>query len=333
MTHRIAALWLALAACTPQEIGSEAAQAREAPSFKPDMERDGEPSMRNAYWLARLSHLAYLDEPELDTALSDLGFLDGENSYLRVFPGETYAFYLRTEGYAVLAFRGTKPDVPADLFADLNLNMIFNRVWVGRAADGFTEGPYYMWQWGANRGLGAHLRVHHSIDAETGERKGVPLYITGHSLGGSRATVALSYALYEECLLRRETSGSWLFDDSLSLPPCEDGYVPVRAFYSFGSQRVGNPDFAEDVVRRADALGTAVFRFVNRDDIIEKIPPVSAGYQHLSRGGVEDSTLVHLAEDGHIWRGIRAPTDGSNSAAEHGIAAYEEHLLHAVMSD
>ncbi len=78
------------------------------------------------------------------------------------------------------------------------------------------------------------------------------IWITGHSLGGALATLATA-ALTEIGL---EIAGS----------------------YTFGSPRVGDETFATTFKNK---MGNRVFRVVNGNDVVPRVPPSLGGYKHV----------------------------------------------------
>ncbi len=90
------------------------------------------------------------------------------------------------------------------------------------------------------------------IDAHQAGRK-LPLWITGHSLGGGLATLS-------------------------ALRLVRDG-VAVQGVVSFGSPRVGNSKF----VRAFRDSIKVNHRWVNDRDIIARVPPVLLGFRHVCK--------------------------------------------------
>ena len=81
------------------------------------------------------------------------------------------------------------------------------------------------------------------------------LWLTGHSLGAALATLAAARARLEEG-------------------------VPVRGLYTFGHPRTGDERFARGL---DSALPGLVYRFVNNNDVVPRVPPRKLGYKHVGR--------------------------------------------------
>ncbi|KAL0573172.1 hypothetical protein V5O48_008782 [Marasmius crinis-equi] len=87
------------------------------------------------------------------------------------------------------------------------------------------------------------------------EFKSTKVHVTGHSLGGSIATL-------EALLLRQELDSSIEIETTV-----------------FGLPRVGNKEFADFV---DEMLGNTFARISNQDDPVPRLPPRLIGYQHPS---------------------------------------------------
>jgi len=199
-------------------------------------------SDRTAWVMACMSQLAY--EPfEREDNNASLGLFvskldSGGFTLVDTFNVDgTQAFLAHNSKFAVLAFRGTSDwkDVQTDLTA--------NKV----SAGGSSFGKIRM-HTGFFRG---YELVSKQIVSKLDEVKGLPLYITGHSLGGALATVALRFLEKKEDLKDR-----------------------IAACYTFGSPRVGNADFEEDI-------RSPVYRVVNFTDIVTFLPFLTMGFTHV----------------------------------------------------
>lgn len=140
--------------------------------------------------------------------------------------GGTEAFLARLkpgnghDGLLVLAFRGTQPNLQ-DIKTDLKANLV-SAPSGGRIHRGFQA---------------AFEQVHDAIDAALERHAGLPVYVTGHSLGGALALVATSH----------------LVSDS------------VGACYTFGAPRVADDEFFKHIK-------TPVYRVVNAGDGVARLP-------------------------------------------------------------
>jgi triacylglycerol lipase len=81
------------------------------------------------------------------------------------------------------------------------------------------------------------------------------LWFTGHSLGAALATLAAA---------RTQLT---------------DG-VPVQGLYTFGHPRTGDQEFAQGL---DSALSGLVYRFVNNNDVVPRVPLREMGYRHVGR--------------------------------------------------
>ena len=124
------------------------------------------------------------------------------------------------EGMLVVAFRGTEKSVE-DLKSDVRANLV-SALGGGRVHRGFSE---------------AFDHVHGFLRELFNENKGLPVYMTGHSLGGALALVATRY-------LESDSTG---------------------ATYTFGCPRVADDQFF-------DSVKTPVYRVVNSADFVPRLP-------------------------------------------------------------
>ena len=161
---------------------------------------------------------------------------------------DTQAFLTKNKDFAVLAFRGTEPTRMQDILTDLKASKKFE------AHGGFTY---------------AFDSIAVDIVKHLEKLHGLPLYITGHSLGAALATVA-TYSL-------------------------EHNYpelgATIAACYTFGSPRVGS--------RKYD-FRAPIYRVVNTTDIVTTVPLLAMGYVPLG-----DVRYLGM-KDGEFQRGIPA---------------------------
>jgi len=245
-------------------------------------------SRKNAFWLGRASQIAYLPEEGTAQSLKAIGlnlhkYLDREG---------TQAFFAGNDDVLILAFRGTNNLI--DWITDFNLSLVAGPG--GRVHEGFLDALFHVWK-----------DIWQFIRAERGSR---PLWITGHSLGGALATLAVAKLRLEK-------------------------QEPVNGCYTFGQPRVGDQEFA----RNFDTdFFDRMFRYVNHNDIVPRVPFRILGYADLGDFRYFDQN-GKLREDIAWWEiivdritggveDVRArledPADGRLD--DHDIVAYIERL-------
>lgn len=218
-----------------------------------------------AWWLAHCSRLAYDSKLNIATYLRQVGFdrvyffdTRGTQGFLTLHPGDGSPF-------AILAFRGTEknyidiltdiiifrnklPDVEdkrygeGPLFAHAGFLQAFQNVW-GSALPDAIRGQIAKSEWVGPRGV-SNI-IHDYICGQT-----LPLFVTGHSLGGAIATLSAYHAIT---------------------------YHPNTYLYTFGSPRVVNRLLSRKITH---FLIHRSFRCVHGDDIVPRVPPL-LNYTHI----------------------------------------------------
>jgi len=140
-----------------------------------------------------------------------------EAMLVKVAPNKDAGF----AGMLILVFRGTEVKSPRDITSDVKANLI-QAPGGGRVHKGFYEAFQKVEEW-----------VKRDLEL-AGE---LPVYVTGHSLGGALALVATRYL-------------------------CSDS---IGATYTFGGPRVGDDEFFENIK-------TPVYRVVNAADLVARVP-------------------------------------------------------------
>jgi triacylglycerol lipase len=190
-------------------------------------------SDRTSWYMARCSQLAYThfedgQEPQLRSDLKELDL-----QFVRGFAqNKTCAFLACNDRFAVLAFRGTEQN-KQNILSDIDIR--FHRDKSGaKTATGFSQ---------------AYALVAKEIaDAIDTLDPGLPLYITGHSLGGALAAIA-----------------------STRIRPSDR----IAACYTYGCPRVGNAEFVDELWK------VPVYRQVHSSDIVPRAP---FGFGYLQAG-------------------------------------------------
>ncbi len=213
-------------------------------------------SDRMAWILASMAHLAYdLYENDYDARKIFITKLEsGGFELIKTFNNnetDTQAFLAKNDQFAVLAFRGTEVTKREDIKIDVTASTI--SVLDGRVHSGFRN---------------AYESVAKDIEASVLKLDGLPLYITGHSLGAALATVATQRLEHNPHI--REM---------------------IAACYTFGSPRVGNSHYDIE-------FKSPIYRVVNTTDIVTVIPLLAMGYIHIG-----DVRFLG-AKDGDFQRGI-----------------------------
>jgi hypothetical protein len=198
---------------TSSSISSELQQARayfsEKNKFLPPPITRAAYSDRMAWILASMAHLAY-DRVEANNVARELliaKLQGGGFELLRTFNApetDTQAFLAKSsDGYAVLAFRGTEVAKREDLRIDMEAARI--SVLNGRVHSGFRM---------------AYESVAQEIEESVLQLGHIPLYITGHSLGAALATIATQRLEHNPRIQEM-----------------------IAACYTFGSPRVGDQQY------------------------------------------------------------------------------------------
>lgn len=212
----------------------------------------------NAGWLIDASLLVYGKEDFIRARVALLATaVPGVE--LKLFSGaSTQAIVLSTDNFAIVAFRGTRIQTFADPIA------LVERAGGGADAGAQPSGRWVTLNWrdvmsDINLSLGPdgiHRGFREALDQQNvwddirsylttlGER---PVWFTGHSLGAALATIAAA---------RWAAIGT------------------VQGLYTFGSPRVGTAIFTRTVP-------SAIWRIVNNQDVVARLPPAIAGYEHV----------------------------------------------------
>jgi len=150
---------------------------------------------------------------------------------------DTQSYIIGDDNTWILAFRGTEVTKPKDITTDLNA-LLVNGLG-GKIHKGFRDALSYIW-----------TDLWNTLSKNRGTRT---LWVTGHSLGGALATLAVAK-------LRQEKNQS------------------INGLYTFGSPRVGNGKFAD---KFDDAFKKYTYRFVNDNDAVPHVPTEDLGFRHI----------------------------------------------------
>ena len=214
------------------------------------------PSLRSARfdWDAALStalasDLVYEDGAEIVRVCErEWGFSSCEF----IASGGTECFVAIDEEVVLIGFRGTK-EIRDWL---VNLTLVGTTTEYGRVHRGF---------------LGAFEVVRPMLNVALSEVPGIPVVLTGHSLGGALATIA---------------AAEW------------EQAVPIRCIYTYGQPAVGKGKFLSFM---SGTFQDRLFRFVNDDDVVPRLPPT---YAHVGQ-------LFHFHSNGQLSTNTEGLTESA----------------------
>jgi triacylglycerol lipase len=234
-------------------------------------------SDRTAWILACCSSLAYKDGLALKSGLAkfDLKLVKRFTCDQK----ENAAYLAVHQTYAVLAFQGTVPTKFKTIETDADFWFVQSKY--GDIHQGFLD---------------AYKKLSKQIEPALRKIK-VPIYITGHSLGGALALLA-SIFLKDQKLL--------------------------AACYNYGCPRVGNEQFADLLFK------VPVYRCVHHVDIVPGVPFMVMGYRQYG-------DVRYLSDDNKVCEGSQAVwhrgwayvnlSNWGSLISDHSIEKYI-HILH-----
>lgn len=184
--------------------------------------------LQRSIFFAQVAMIAYLTPEQCNIAAGKIGFTEGK--YFDCDGSQAYWFHNQFD--SVVVCRGTEPNEWNDIKADANALTAIAET-VGKVHRGFKREVDDLWPY---------------LEEALQENK-LPLWFTGHSLGGAMAKISAS-----RCALSH-----------IKTEP--------EALYTYGSPRVGNRKYVNYV-------RVPHFRWVNNNDIVTRIPPPWLGYKH-----------------------------------------------------
>lgn len=219
----------------------------------------------NALCLARVAKYAYekLDDgsPDEDRICSLLKRHDAAFKAVHAFNANSaQGLVIEHERSIIAGFRGT------DEFGDWldNINVVSVEFGFGEVHKGFLNALMDIWP--AMKSRIRELRP-------TGRHcEHLPLWLTGHSLGGAMATLAAAQLIDEDS--------------------------PFYGVYTFGQPRVGNREFAR--IYNVEAASRS-FRFQNNNDIVSRVPARAMGYSHVGNFVYISEDQKMLSSDAGFW--------------------------------
>jgi predicted lipase len=256
-------------------------------------------SKGNAYWMARIANAVYhrrpnSDEPDKTKILKDLQAEDPKfRDVIPASKNSAQAALIEHEDYFCLAFRGT--DEIADWLD--NTKVFQERALFGGFHRGFWNSLDDVWT-----PLFDKYQSLNGTRRQQGE-KILPLFLTGHSLGGAMASIGAARLIHQD--------------------------LPFLSVYTFGQPRAMTLETAR--IFNAEAKGR-LFRFQNNNDIVSRVPGRSMGYSHAG-SFLYISEEKKICNDPGFWYRFLDSLDGAVDAArETGIDAVEDHKMEKYLS-
>jgi triacylglycerol lipase len=253
----------------------------------------------NSRGLVYASNLAYEDSADVvkSTAVG-WGFRADRVSVINSSASVLQAIVLGSDTAIVLAFRGTRSQDMADWMTDFEISQSpFTAYFAAFNVGEIHDGFASLLAKNWKEILGTVLGF---------QDNGQTLWITGHSLGGALAALATAAFTFS-------------------------ARQPVNGLYTFGQPRVGDPGFCTQCDSH---FGDAMFRFVNDEDIVTRVPPrivphlpTPDFYGHSGQLRFFDGDgLLH--SDDHWWNSFLIDVDvGFENMGRLLAGPVENHLL------
>jgi triacylglycerol lipase len=249
-------------------------------------------SKENAWWLAKISELSYFSkagedrEPDSEKILQQLQHLDSVFKSVKGFAkNSAQGVVIAHESFIVAAFRGT--DEIGDWLDNINAVAVEHPL--GEVHRGFQASLMDVWP-----GMKTQIRrIRRSSDAAH-----LPLFITGHSLGGGMATLAAAQLIHAD--------------------------EPFYGVYTYGQPRVGDRLFSRTYNSEA---ASKTFRFHNNNDIVTRVPARLMGYSHVGTYIYIDEDLELSSNPGAWYRFVDGVRGVASSIGESGFDAIEDHAI------
>ena len=207
------------------------------------------------------------------------------------FEGSTIQGYLaKGDGFSVLVFRGSDHAEIDDWIGNADFDLVFDpHIRGGQIHAGFQRGAESVWTQ-----VQSLVAEHHDPDH--------PLILTGHSLGGALAVLTAA---------RFAAAGK---------------AEAIGAIFTFGQPRAGDSEFARHFDRD---FGERTFRYVNRFDLVTRLPPRLLGYDHAGQLRYLDAFGV-LHENLSLWQQLLMTLNPNGKNARDYINELTEKLPGAV---
>ncbi|MGC3988372.1 MAG: lipase family protein [Chthoniobacteraceae bacterium] len=207
----------------------------------------------NALYLALASELAYFDPEPIKANLQRILGIPGDAQHLLTFQrGDTEGFVAADDQKIILAYRGSEAPKSPDGIQDWLRNFSAVPVELSHYAN---NGPFNA-QVHEGFANGVHNVIAPIVNAlwKLDAGRNLPLFITGHSLGGALALINAIIFTYDSHLKR-----------------------PIQGLYTYGQPRAAGPGLCTNFGRE---IGGRYQRIVNNLDIVPRVP-TRPFYEHV----------------------------------------------------
>lgn len=247
---------------------------------------------KRAVCMAELSRASYMSKGCLQKWLEGRGF-----TRMHIFDdddleGDTQGFVASTETTCVIIFRGTEPRSLTDWETDANFTQIEKKSLGGKVHSGFYDAllnaPVDKTILDAAGGSGrvpsgnlwcnADYVLHAAIEQEAFP----PLYMVGDDDDDEEDGYGRDAAAHTAGMKRDVYVGGHSLGGALAVLFC--AWLPacyrIDGLYTYGQPNVGDSGFINRLVNRLNYDKTEIFRCVNKNDIVPRIPSASLELFH-----------------------------------------------------
>eukprot|EP00005_Dracoamoeba_jomungandri_P003482 CAMPEP_0174259650 /NCGR_PEP_ID=MMETSP0439-20130205/8449_1 /TAXON_ID=0 /ORGANISM="Stereomyxa ramosa, Strain Chinc5" /LENGTH=2166 /DNA_ID=CAMNT_0015343625 /DNA_START=71 /DNA_END=6571 /DNA_ORIENTATION=- len=235
----------------------------------------------HSIWCCYCSALVYREDPVIEYVVKSI-WAYGDNMETFHDPTtETHAFGMYNDRFCIISFRGTA--VMTNWLTNINIKTVSPFI-------GHREIKIH---YGFNKALLSVLSaLERFIEKARAKNPDLPVFLTGHSLGGALANLFFSYLSLDSGEHKERLKNSLLDETKFEisapqgfrkievsvskLGSCSDFSstlfqpVPVNGVYTFGQPKVANRYLGETL--RQVAPSTAFYRITNNEDIVPKVP-------------------------------------------------------------
>jgi len=235
----------------------------------------------HAYWCVLCANLAYRTGPEIDKICTEIWGMT-ETVFFDDAETDTQGFGMYCDQFCLICFRGTESS------KDWMTNLKFT------AVTPFDEHREIKVHSGFNYACCTIINdVKRFIAKARQQDYDLPLFLTGHSLGGALANLCFAYCSFfsnspdklEQARRegKKKAEAEVLIGDPSfvgfhqTLSPSAFSPIPVTAVYTFGQPRVGNWELVSLLSKSNPE--TPFFRVTNNNDVVPNVP-ANKLYQH-----------------------------------------------------